>query len=195
MKKRLEGRRILTMRMHLAYEMLSEPIREFIDGLTAVHDDGSHPFFDPQHGPNTNVVLRASDAGNDLGRLLAKDGYFPAVLVSASYCARHPALAWDFLARRHATTPSMLVSDPLHSLNASPLHAARTVETGHQSKFDRISANSENDRNCCSRGFGGSGAWPQARWRRLPQRCGERDRLPIPARRSIFVCEPSGIRP
>jgi molybdopterin-biosynthesis enzyme MoeA-like protein len=23
---------------------------------------GSHPFFDPQHGPNTNVVLRASDA-------------------------------------------------------------------------------------------------------------------------------------
>ena len=22
----------------------------------------SHPFFDPQHGPNTNVVLRASDA-------------------------------------------------------------------------------------------------------------------------------------
>jgi molybdopterin-biosynthesis enzyme MoeA-like protein len=22
---------------------------------------GSHPFFDPQHGPNTNVVLRASD--------------------------------------------------------------------------------------------------------------------------------------
>jgi molybdopterin-biosynthesis enzyme MoeA-like protein len=23
---------------------------------------GSHPFFDPQHGPSTNVVLRASDA-------------------------------------------------------------------------------------------------------------------------------------
>ena len=23
---------------------------------------GSYPFFDPQHGPNTNVVLRASDA-------------------------------------------------------------------------------------------------------------------------------------
>ena len=23
---------------------------------------GSHPFFDPEHGPNTNVVLRASDA-------------------------------------------------------------------------------------------------------------------------------------
>jgi hypothetical protein len=23
---------------------------------------GSHPFFDPRHGPNTNVVLRASDA-------------------------------------------------------------------------------------------------------------------------------------
>jgi molybdopterin-biosynthesis enzyme MoeA-like protein len=23
---------------------------------------GSHPFFDPQHGPNTNVVLRARDA-------------------------------------------------------------------------------------------------------------------------------------
>jgi molybdopterin-biosynthesis enzyme MoeA-like protein len=22
----------------------------------------SHPFFDPQHGPNTNVVLRATDA-------------------------------------------------------------------------------------------------------------------------------------
>ena len=24
--------------------------------------DGSYPFFDPQHGPNTNVVLRARDA-------------------------------------------------------------------------------------------------------------------------------------
>ena len=24
---------------------------------------GSYPFFDPQHGPNTNVVLRARDAG------------------------------------------------------------------------------------------------------------------------------------
>jgi molybdopterin-biosynthesis enzyme MoeA-like protein len=23
---------------------------------------GSYPFFDPQHGPNTNVVLRAHDA-------------------------------------------------------------------------------------------------------------------------------------
>jgi len=23
---------------------------------------GSYPFFDPQHGPNTNVVLRARDA-------------------------------------------------------------------------------------------------------------------------------------
>jgi molybdopterin-biosynthesis enzyme MoeA-like protein len=23
---------------------------------------GSHPFFDPEHGPNANVVLRASDA-------------------------------------------------------------------------------------------------------------------------------------
>jgi molybdopterin-biosynthesis enzyme MoeA-like protein len=23
---------------------------------------GSHPFFDPEHGPNTNVVLRARDA-------------------------------------------------------------------------------------------------------------------------------------
>ena len=23
---------------------------------------GSHPFFDPQHGPNTYVVLRARDA-------------------------------------------------------------------------------------------------------------------------------------
>jgi len=23
----------------------------------------SYPFFDPQHGPNTNVVLRARDAG------------------------------------------------------------------------------------------------------------------------------------
>ena len=23
---------------------------------------GSYPFFDPQHGPNTNVVLRAGDA-------------------------------------------------------------------------------------------------------------------------------------
>ena len=24
---------------------------------------GSYPFFDPRHGPNTNVVLRARDAG------------------------------------------------------------------------------------------------------------------------------------
>jgi hypothetical protein len=26
---------------------------------------GSSPFFDPQHGPNTNVVLRATRCGQD----------------------------------------------------------------------------------------------------------------------------------
>jgi hypothetical protein len=31
-------------------------------GQGAAHQDGSYPFFDPQHGANTNVVLRARDA-------------------------------------------------------------------------------------------------------------------------------------
>jgi hypothetical protein len=42
---------------------------------------------------------------------------------SASYCALHLGLACDFFCCRHAMTLAMLVSDPLHSLNASPLQA------------------------------------------------------------------------
>jgi len=57
--------------------------------------------------------------------------YFWAVtFVSASYCAWHAGLAWDFFACRHAATLAKLVSDPLHSLNASPLHADCSAADG-----------------------------------------------------------------
>ena len=47
----------------------------------------------------------------------------PAHFDSASYCALHFGLACDFFCCRHAMTLAMLVSEPLHSLNASPLQA------------------------------------------------------------------------
>ena len=39
-------------------------------------------------------------------------------------------LAWDFFCRRHAMTLAMLVSEPLHSLNASPLQADCSAADG-----------------------------------------------------------------
>src|SRR5262245_6796152 len=63
--------------------------------------------------------------------LSASVRYFWAVaFVSASYCAWHAGLAWDFFACRHAATLSILVSDPRHSLNASPLHADCSAADG-----------------------------------------------------------------
>ena len=53
---------------------------------------GSHPFFDPQHGPNTNVVLRASDRAKAPARQARGGG--PA---DGSGCAIEPRLraaAW-----------------------------------------------------------------------------------------------------
>src|SRR5262245_35873173 len=62
--------------------------------------------------------------------LSASVRYFWAVaFVSASYCAWHAGLAWDFFACRHAATLAILV-DPLHSLNASPLHADCSAADG-----------------------------------------------------------------
>jgi hypothetical protein len=46
---------------------------------------GSYPFFDPQHGANTNVVLRARDA-QKLAQALTQASY--AVLVHTEQCYR-----------------------------------------------------------------------------------------------------------
>ena len=62
-----------------------------------------------------------------LGVLLAPESrasaFCQAHFDSASYCALHFGLAWDFFCCRHAMTLAMLVSEPLQSLNASPLQA------------------------------------------------------------------------
>src|SRR5262245_31019564 len=56
--------------------------------------------------------------------------FFAAVFDSASYCAWHFALAWDFFSCRHAKTPSMLARCALHSLNTSLMQAERSSADG-----------------------------------------------------------------
>jgi hypothetical protein len=42
---------------------INEEARDHVRALMGTPEfEGSYPFFDPQHGPNTNVVLRARDA-------------------------------------------------------------------------------------------------------------------------------------
>src|SRR5262245_50184492 len=56
--------------------------------------------------------------------------FFAAVFDSASYCAWHFALAWDFFSCRHAMMPSMLARCALHSLNTSLMQAERSSADG-----------------------------------------------------------------
>jgi taurine dioxygenase len=54
--------------MYLAYEMLSEPIRKLINGLTAVHDGEKH--YRGRYGKNPHVGTSSAGCGHHsaLGR-------------------------------------------------------------------------------------------------------------------------------
>jgi hypothetical protein len=81
----------------------------------------------------STLQIRTAGTAKPVTPLILKraSGYFWAVtFVSASYCAWHAGLAWDFFACRHAATLAILVSDPRHSLNASPLHADCSAADG-----------------------------------------------------------------
>jgi hypothetical protein len=65
--------RVVAPKLKISVRMLSETVRADaregdigmqLGGIAKANPEvaiGSYPFFDPQHGPNTNVVLRARD--------------------------------------------------------------------------------------------------------------------------------------